>query len=34
VTKNIDSAIMLEVFNAYLALFGVVVGYVLGSKKD
>jgi len=31
---DIDSAIMLEIFSAYTGLFGVVVGYVLGSGRD
>ncbi len=32
---QISSNVMLEIFNSYLGLFGVVVGYVLGSRtKD
>lgn len=31
---DIDSAIMLEIFNSFIGLFGVVVGYVLGAKRD
>ena len=34
VRENIDSTIMASIFDSYLALFGVVVGYVLGSRKD
>ena len=30
---DIDSNIMLEIFDSYLALFGVVVGYVLGRER-
>ena len=30
---DIDSNIMLEIFDSYLALFGVVVGYVLGKER-
>jgi len=32
--EDIDSGIMLEIFNSFIGLFGVVVGYVLGSKRD
>ena len=31
---DIDSTIMASIFDSYLALFGVVVGYVLGSRKE
>ena len=31
---NIDSDVMIQVFEQYIGLFGVVVGYVLGSHKD
>ena len=34
VFRDIDSTIMAAVFDSYLALFGVVVGYVLGAKRD
>jgi len=32
--EDIDSGIMLEIINSFIGLFGVVVGYVLGSRKD
>lgn len=31
---DISSAVVINVFEQYLGLFGVVVGYVLGSRKD
>ncbi len=31
---DITSETMIQVFEQYLGLFGVVVGYVLGSRKD
>ena len=31
---DISSATMVRVFEQYIGLFGVVVGYVLGSRKD
>ena len=34
VFRDIDSTIMAAVFDSYLALFGVVVGYVLGARND
>ena len=34
VFRDVDSTIMAAVFDSYLALFGVVVGYVLGAKRD
>ena len=32
--KEVDSSIMLDIFGQFIGLFGVVVGYVLGSKRD
>jgi hypothetical protein len=31
---EIESAVMGEIFDRFIGLFGVVVGYVLGSKKS
>ena len=30
---NIDSVVMASIFDSYIGLFGVVVGYVLGKKS-
>ena len=32
--EDIDSQIMLDIFSQFIGLFGVVVGYVLGSKSN
>ena len=31
---DVDSNIIPNIFEQFIALFGVVVGYVLGSRKD